>query len=345
MTSITEQEIRGQASVIENAVSIFELHLDAISKLYQQRQCTSICFIGSGSGYCLGQSAALSMQIHGGINAQAIPAGDLLMHFDNYAPLLKNALVVCSTRSGSTSEVLRCLELCNAHFIPSIALCGSADAPIKQHVDLYIECAGLAEESVCQTRAITSFYILHLMLAAHFGKHAHIINELQQTIANAPTFIDHYFDQINRIIELKHWESFIVLADGELWGLADEASMAAKEMAQIYSNTYHVLDLRHGPMVCVNEKSLVLMNGISSHQELQDNLIDDITKKGASIISLGPSSFEQTALHLKTPALVHQAVQGVYLIVAAQLIALHLAEQRDLNPDAPPALNPWIALA
>ena len=47
----------------------------------------------------------------------------------------------------------------------------------------------------------------------------------------------------------EEWESVVVLADSELDGIASEAAIAFVEIPQVHANYYHVLDVRHGPMV------------------------------------------------------------------------------------------------
>ena len=78
----------------------------------------------------------------------------------------------------------------------------------------------------------------------------------------------------------------IVLGECEITGLAEEGALAFKEIYQLNSNHYPVLDVRHGPMVKIDSKTLVILTAEERNQHIV-NLVKGIEAKSAFCITIG----------------------------------------------------------
>lgn len=212
--------------------------------------------------------------------------------------------VVTLTRSGTTSEVLEALRQVPAG-VKKIAVTGVHDAPVHELVDDALVLDFADERSVVQTRFPTT--ILLLARAALGEDVADLPTRAEEALA-APLPLD--------ITALDH---FVYLGHGWTHGLAQEAALKIREAAQAWSESYPLLDYRHGPIAVAHEGSLVWVFG-----PVDPKLVADISGTGA---------------------LVHtDAGDPLIQLVQAQRLAVAVAGSRGLNPDAPRHLTRSVIL-
>ena len=216
-------------------------------------------FTGCGSSYSLAKSMSIMTRMHTGLDSYAMAAGDILLHTGRCAKCFDNAVVVCVSRSGRTSELIMALEALKSQgYNITIASHICADnTPLGEKSDLVLSTPWAFDNSVCQTRSVTNFYFTAAYILARITGNQTLIDDLRNTVQNGPEFMKKA-ETVAEELSLKPWTHCVVLADAELEGLAEEGALAFKEICQLPSNYYHLLDLRHGPMVLIGEKTLVL---------------------------------------------------------------------------------------
>ena len=212
--------------------------------------------------------------------------------------------VIALTRSGTTSEVIDMLAT-----IPSgvrrVVVTGVLDSPAAALADDVLLLDFADEESVVQTRFPTTF----LMLArAAFGENVAGVIEQAETVLAEP--LD---------IEVDGIDHFVYLGTGWTYGLAQEAALKIREAAQAWSESYPLLDYRHGPLAVAHDTSLVWMIGAAD-----ERLAAQIRETGATV-KLG-------------------TLDPIVELVQAQRLAVAVAESRQLNPDLPRHLSRSIIL-
>ncbi len=154
------------------------------------------------------------------------------------------------------------------------------------------------------------------------------------------------YDGLTREIAAADWDKVVVLGDSELVGIACEAALALAEIPQVPAVHYNVLDVRHGPMVLVDEKTLVVMALSPSETNLQQDLIKDLQDKGARVVAIGMGEEVDmgSTWQVNTNRYENYGVLGLPFIFIPQAIAYYKALERGLNPDKPAGLQPLIAL-
>ena len=213
--------------------------------------------------------------------------------------------VIALSRSGTTSEVIDALGAV-PEGVRTVVVTGVADSPAALLADDVLVLDFADEKSVVQTRFPTSFLIL--ARAAFGGDVSGIPAELEAVLAE-PLAID--------TAALDH---FVYLGTGWTYGLAQEAALKIREAAQAWSESYPLLDYRHGPLAVAHEGSLVWMFGAAD-----ELLAEQIRATGATVI-LGTHD-------------------PLVELVQAQRLAVALAEARNLDPDKPRHLTRSIILA
>ncbi|MEO8262204.1 MAG: SIS domain-containing protein [Pseudolysinimonas sp.] len=213
--------------------------------------------------------------------------------------------VIAITRSGTTSEVLTALRAVPAG-VTKVVVTGVADSPAAALADEVLLFDYADERSVVQTRFPTVF--LMAARAALGDDVAALPDQLEAALAR-PLPID--------AAAIDH---VVYLGTGWTHGLAQEAALKIREAAQAWSESYPMLDYRHGPLAVAHPGSLVWLFGAGD-----DTLADDIRITGAIVR-------ESTS-------------DPLIELVQAQRLAVAAAEQRGLDPDAPRHLTRSIILS
>lgn len=343
---LTEKEIFSQYAALRQTFDYFLANEKAVMDLVARYEPKSLTFIGCGSSYCLSKSAAISAKLRLGIPANALAAGDLLVNFEHYKEMLKDTLIIAPSRSGGTTEVILAVEKAKALGIPTIGVSAKTDAPLAKLAEVSLEIPWAFDESVCQTRTVTNLYTANLLLIAFIAKDQSLIDEIDQAINSGGAFMDKY-RALAQEVATHDWENVVILADSELDGIASEAAIAFVEIPQVHASYYHVLDVRHGPMVLINEKTLVIAVLSPEETTLQKKLVEDLKGRGARVVTISQEGSEPWGAdwEVLTPTYENFGVLGIPFIFIPQTIGLFKALEKGLNPDLPSGLQPMIDLS
>ena len=127
-------------------------------------------------------------------------------------------------------------------------------------------------------------------------------------------------------------------------GIASE-ELLLSEIARIPSSSYHLLDVRHGPMVLIDDKTLVIM--ACSPLDMNIKRIDCRYKeKGAQVVTVGKQNAAELGsdVHITVSDYDNYGVMGIPFIFVPQALAYFKAVSEGINPDLPEGLDPWIKL-
>lgn len=343
---LTYHEITRQYKALEKTVECVESHKEDLRKLYLDKKPKTIVFIGSGSSYFLSQSAEVIARTNFGFNSLSFPAGDAMVNFKSYKKAFEGSMVVAISRSGNTTEILKTVALMRDELgVPAVGITCVEDSGLADVSDLCLKMPWAFDESVCQTGTVTNLYAAVALVLAGFADEPKTFDDIKKMIAVGDKYIDDNSAAFKEIAK-KPWNKVVVLADGEICGIACEGALAFKEICCTMSNYYHVLDVRHGPMVLIDKDTLVIAALKPDNKEYQLGLIEDLANKGATIVVSTDDSYkpiEDIDLHVKHPDYGNVA-EGLPFINIAQLIAYEKAIHKGLNPGYPDGLDAWIDL-
>lgn len=213
--------------------------------------------------------------------------------------------VVALTRSGTTTEVLRVLDRLRDAKVPTVAITGVADVPVRQAADVSVVLDFADESSVVQTRFATTTLAL---LRAHLGHDVEALAVDAEKALGLP--IDDHLSA----------SEITFLGQGWTVGLAHEAALKTREAAQFWAEAYPAMDYRHGPISIAEAGREVWSFGTPP-----TGLADEVAATGARFVT---SDLDPQA-HL----------------VLAQRVAVGLALDRGLDPDSPRHLSRAVELA
>ena len=336
-----EREILSQFSDIKKTTDYVWSRKTEVEEMFSGVK--RVVFIGCGSSYYIAKSAATFMNLSGNKNSISIAAGDLLINFEKYREYINGSVVVCLSRSGSTSELLFALKKMVDLDCSCVSICASINSNIEKYCKLNIVLPWAFDKSVCQTNTVSNLYFACIILIAIIIQDFGLIKELNEASDSSKQFRQRYEKILKQIGSLS-WEQAVVLADCEIAGAAEEGALAFKEICQVNSNHYHILDVRHGPLVMINKKCIVILIAEKNNKFLID-LVKDIKGKGAFCLTMG--MFEESIggdEHMSLPVFNNFVVAALYILFAIQFIALNKALTTGINPDEPEGLAPFILL-
>ncbi len=213
------------------------------------------------------------------------------------------------------------------------------DTPLGEKSELALSTPWAFDESVCQTRSVTNFYFMAAYLFARLAGDQATLSDLAAVIAGGADFHDKA-EAFAEALAGRPWNTAVVLADAELEGIAEEGALAFKEICQLPSNYYHLLDVRHGPMVLIGKETLVLAAPLVG-DGLEKGLFGDIKAKNAELAVFSDIWSEADIVFGRA---LSPSARGIPFILLCQLVAYKKAFATGANPDQPEGLSAWIKL-
>lgn len=327
-----------QPDVWPSAIMAAAAKRASFDALLAETATSRVIVTGCGSTHYLALTAARLLR-KSGVDASACPASELLLHPQSICLPDQRYLLLCVSRSGTTSETLRAQQEFKSNVGgPVIAVACDSASPLALAADLAIAIDAAQEASVAQTRSFSSMAVALQCLAAG-----------QDAAASAPlpalcrSLLEDYAGLARSLGQDGAIKKFFFLGSDALYGIACEAMLKMKEMSLACSEAYHTLEFRHGPMAMAGSDSLVigLISPAAVRQEMR--LLREMAEKGATILAIGPMSMDfqhQVLLPADLPA----AFAPVLYLPLLQLLAYNRAIFNGCDPDNPRQLSAVVSL-
>jgi len=349
MASKTYIEINNQYAAMKKTIALVSEKRAEFKAFFEAKNPDKIIVAGCGSSFQLSQAVAMSCGIHLGKAAFALPAGDLMLHMDQYAPLFEGRpMVITISRSGSTSEVLYALRILKEKYpeLSSVCLACTEGSQIAAISDFVFEIPWAFDESVCQTRSVTNLYTTAMLTIAAAADDDAVFESYKDLAEGGDAYIAG-MDELIKELGKENFANIAILADGEGSPIADEAALAFNEIAYTPSTFKHVLDVRHGPIVLFDDKTLVILKAEKEGLSYQQDLVKDLLKHGSTVLVVSDEelpAFEGVKAQICFGKALHSMATMAVILPVAQLMAYYHAVAINVDPDAPAGLNAWIKL-
>ncbi|MGY0057201.1 SIS domain-containing protein [Streptomyces sp. LZ34] len=260
-----------------------------------------VAVVGCGTSWFMAQAYAALRESGGHGETDAFPASEMPAGraYDR---------VVALTRSGTTSEVLELLGRLRGR-TPTVAVTADPATPVMEVADAAVVLDFADETSVVQTRfATTQLVLLRALLGedvGHLGAQA--ASALAEPLSEA----------------LLGAEQFTFLGRGWAYGIAQEAALKMREAAGAWTESYPVMEYRHGPISITGPGRVAWWFGDPA--AVPDGLPEQIARTGGQLVALGRDPLAD--------------------LIVVQRLAAALGTARGLDPDNPPHLTRSVILA
>lgn len=301
---------------------------DAIAPLAPAGQPDMLVFVGCGTSYNLALSLA-TIANDAGRRAVAVPGGEWLTRPANYLPDWKRAHVVALSRSGETTETVAAAKASRAAGAFVTAITVEPESSLAKNCDRLVAAATHPVEGVVMTVSASLMLLLGIQLVGH---------------AVAPSVIDTARGLLESldaelpalIADRSH---FVYLGGGQNYGIALEGALKLMEMSQIFTQAFHPLEYRHGPISLVDERTMAVMLYSPDQRDAEARLVREVQDKGARVVGFGgpgDTSFDVSVAPVLT---------GLACLPALQLLGERAAQSRNINTVAPRHLTKVVTLA
>lgn len=304
-----------------------------------------VTFSGCGSTYYLSLWAARLCQETCGVVASAVPASDLLLFPQAWLQAGKKALLVAVSRSAETTETVRAMEEYRARgYGDALSVTCYPERRLGQVNPLTLATPAGQESSVAQTRSFTS-----MMLGVLWLLRAGWASDLPSRLASAADrLIGRYQGLAEHLGREAGLERFFFLGSGPLYGLACEAMLKMKEMSLSYSEAYHSLEFRHGPMSMAGPGSLVVGLVGRRGRDHAVAVLSDMRALGARVLVLAEDAGPDLARVADEVVVLGDdlppAWRAPLYLPFLQLLAFHRAQAKGLDADRPANLSAVVRL-
>ncbi len=302
-----------------------------------------VILTGCGSTYYLSIWAARLLQRKSGVTCVPVPGSEIWYSGADWIHPDRKTLFIAVSRSGLTTETVHALE----YFLKlgqgdALAVTCYSDSPLAKTAPKVITTTAGMEKSVAQTRSFTNM-MWGLMRLANGGIPAGLPAQVGQ--AGKKLLADYH--SVSRGIGANlDLDRFFFLGDGPLYGLALEVMLKMKEMSLSYSEAYHYLEFRHGPMSVINDRSVVVGLADPRKSDFEMPVLQQMREMGARTLAVGAFESAPAAADTFYPLdcdLPYDWSFPVYLPLI-QLIAFERSLAKGLNPDHPEHLTAVVEL-
>jgi glucosamine--fructose-6-phosphate aminotransferase (isomerizing) len=332
MTSLLEEEIASQGSVIRSRASTGQQFAEQAADLLRGPEVNHLVVAARGSSdnaarfaqYLLGEGARLEAGL----------AAPWLFRHPERAPYLPSAAVLGISQSGSSPDIVRVLAAARAQHRPTIAITADPTSPLAEQADAVIPLLAGDERSVAATKT--------------FLASLHAVVQLVEALAPSAgrrAWLDQLGDMVEELCSsvLADRGRFDPLANATLitttgrgldFAAACESALKLRELSGIPAEAFSPPDLIHGPIAALHPSGGMWL--INPDDEL--NVISAQTAPTV-IVSSDSTALASAEIPVELPPGLPPWVAAILAVLPAQAAALRLAELRGVTIDAPHGLS------
>lgn len=294
-----------------------------------------IVLTGMGSSHFVGMPTWRRLTTLGHF-ALSIDTGQLL---DNPEAVTSNTLLVVTSQSGASGEVVELLRLREANLITPALLVGIADdpnSPLATGSDVFLPLHS-GKEATVSTKSYLNSLGVHRMLAACFaGEELENIDAELHSAADAVEAligsID--FDGIAKAAALHPERRLAYVGRRDESATALFAALITKESSKVPAEGYIGGQFRHGPFELAGHGLTAVLFGLEAREPDQSlrQLAADLVRTGSQVIIVGDDEVEG-ATTIRTSGFTPFARLCASSVVA-ELFAVQLARANGVVPGA-----------
>ena len=285
-------------------------------------------WVGCGTSYNLALSLA-SLANAAGRRSIAVPGGEWANRPRSYWPAAGKVHVVALSRSGETTETVAAAKASRAAgaFVTGITM--EPDSALAKNCDRPVLAQTHKVEGIVMTSSASLMLLLGLLLLGY------------KVPASLPEAAEKLMEAVDaRVPQLLGGRShFVYLGGGHLYGVGLEGALKLMEMSQTFTQGFHPLEYRHGPVSLIDEHSVAVLLYSADQHDAEAKLARELQDKGALVIGLGGPGDASFAVDCDP------ALAGLACLPALQILGERVAQARNIDTLSPRHLTKVVMLA
>ncbi len=339
-SSFLYREIHEQPQVLASMLAQEKDAVASLSAEIQRRQIDYVVIAARGTSDNAGRYAQYLL---GAVNRLPVAlATPSLFTIYNQVPRFRNALVLGISQSGKSPDIVGVVAEARRQGALTAAITNEAESDLAQHVDHIIRLQAGNERSVAATKTYTSSLLAISMLSSSLAADDQMWQELA-LIPGKMSEILSINEEVARVAErYRYMRDCVVIGRGYNYATAFELALKLKELTYTIAEPYSSADFLHGPLALIEHgfPAIVIAPTGVMLPEMQA-FIEVLRQREAEpiIISDDETTLAMARKRLPLRASTAEWLSPVTSIVPGQLLAMHLANARDYDPDHPRGLR------
>ena len=336
--STFRDEIAEQPEVAGRLLRQFE-RAQAISRAIKAANPAGILIAARGSSDNVAVYAKYVFQLRNRLPV-ALAAPSLFTHYAA-PPRIDRYCVLGISQSGAAPDVRAVVEEGRRQGALTVAITNEADSPLAAAADFVIALQAGPERSVPASKTYTASLVAVAMLSQAIDPYADFAAALNR-IPQALRDVEQHEAELQTMARLINGSRVIVLARGFNLATAEEIALKLTETSYVLARAWSAADFLHGPIAVMEPGfPVILVEAQGPTQPETREVCASLARLQPAIFQIGdgtpPLSGATTSVLLNTG--LPESLTPFPLAVAGQLLALHLATSRGLDPDRPRTLT------
>jgi glucosamine--fructose-6-phosphate aminotransferase (isomerizing) len=261
-------------------------------------------------------------------------------------PRLDRSLVIGVSQSGRSPDIVGVVAAARRQGAPTIALTNDAGSELATAAEHHIDLRAGPERAIAATKTYTAELLAIALFATALESRLSPLVGRDEALAAVPDALAAVLDTESAAEavarHLADRDRLIVVGRGFNYATAREMALKLKELARLAADPYSAADFLHGPLVLVEPGYPVIVLAPSGPTAPDiDALLERLGELAVEpiVISDRPEAIAAGSLAIRLPSGLPDWLMPIAAIVPGQLLALHLAIARGIDPESPR----WIA--
>jgi glutamine---fructose-6-phosphate transaminase (isomerizing) len=262
---------------------------------------------------------------------------------------LDRSLVIGISQSGQSPDIVGAIAAARRQGAPTIAITNDPRSDLATEAEHVIDLGAGEELAVAATKTYTaellSVALLVVAIEARTGRgleEAAATDDPEPALAAVPDAIaaavgtEAEAEAVARHLAVH--DRLVVVGRGFEYATARELALKLKELAQVAADPYSAADFMHGPLALVDAGFPLIAIAPSGPTAADlDGLLERLGELDVDRIVLSdrPEAVARGSIGILLPAGLPEWLRPIATIVPGQLLALHLAIARGLDPENP----------
>lgn len=254
-------------------------------------------------------------------------------------PDLRDVLMIAVSQSGGSPDLVSTLRVAREQGALTVAVTNNPASPLAGVADLGIDVLAGPERAVAATKSysaqLLALYLLLEKARGADGSAAHELPALGEKVLGLEERIASAADRY------RFAQRMVLTGRGYTYPTVQEAALKLMETSYLSAQAFSGADLLHGPLAMLDASVpviAVIPEGVGA--TAMAPVLPRLRETGADVFCVGaPVAVEEVGAGIALPGGIPQELSPVLEIVPLQHLAMHLAVQRGVDPDAPRGLR------
>src|SRR6266704_1615878 len=338
MSSILEQEIYSQPPIMAHLLERETKHIEQIIKQLPPFDYVLIAARGSSD-----HAATYAKYVWATLASYPVAlAAPSLQTLYKISPRMAGALLVGISQSGQSPDIIAVLEEGKRQGRPTLAITNDGTSPLATIADHVVELHVGPEQSVAATKTYTAQLAVMALFAATWSGDAQYLVALQQLPGVIETTLQLTSEIAQRVERYRYMDRCVIIGRGYNYATSFELALKLRELTYVMATAYSSADFRHGPIATIETglPVILVMPVGATYNDMLDLAIE-LRQRSAELLVISESAQALALAKTMLPvaASLPEWLSPITAIVPGQLLALHLALTKGLDPDVPRGLH------